>query len=81
MDFVPKKAGNIARPPGAIAIVVNAIEASGLKTDSDNLNSAVAPKLDMGVLHAYDGTVSNDRPVPVQRIKPVHASKLRCSPF
>ena len=59
-----------------MAIVVNAIEASGLKTDPDNLSSAVMPKMDMGVLHAHDGTVLNDRPVPVQRIRPVRPLQL-----
>lgn len=73
---MPKHASKSARPAGAMAVVVNAIGASGLKTDPDHLSSAVMPKMDMGVLHAHDGTVTDDRPVPVQRItavRPLHS--------
>eukprot|EP01043_Picozoa_sp_COSAG02_P016213 COSAG02_NODE_709_length_18217_cov_13.019704_5_plen_124_part_00 len=76
VDFVPKQASKSARPAGAMVVVVNAIEATGLKTDPDHLSSAVMPKMDMGVLHAHDGTVLNNRPVPVQRItavRPLHS--------
>ena len=74
VDFVPKKAARRARPPGAMAVVINAIEASGLKTGPNHPHSAVAPKMDMGVLYAHDGTVADDRPVPVQRITPARTS-------
>lgn len=79
LDFVPRKGAQSARPPGAMAIVVNAIEATGLKTENDDLNFAVLPTMDMGVLHAYDGTVIIDRPVPLQRITPVRELQLSWS--
>jgi hypothetical protein len=70
VDFVPAQVVKGVRPPGAMAIVVNAIDACGLKTDPNNL-AVVSPKMDIGVLHAYDGTVTTDRPVPVQRVASV----------
>ena len=59
--------GNSTRPRGAMAVVIHAIEAMGIKTDPKDL-SVIAPKMDIGVLHAHDGTVATDRPVPVQRM-------------
>ena len=71
LDFVPVQRLSASRPSsrpaGAMAVVVNAVETMGLKVSPD-AGANAAPRMDIGVLHAQDGAVAEERPVPVQRV-------------